>query len=272
MTPRATAHRAVLNFGRVMFKGCYDDQYMMQQFEGSGMKDAGMAHVERAQDYGFRSVPMPPGQGEGSAGWGPMGYAVAHGGNPSHQIVSGVEDPRYTPYKMPQGSSFQYNHGGEGTYVDKEAGSFMLAGGYNEKADQARASIRHVTKQQQSRQLKPLPMHGASGGGGGGVEGGANAGRGGGGQQQQQQYKHQGESPSSEIWAEKDRVFAKAAKSHLFEHTAGLHTLVDDKHVAIFASKEVVAWVDKQSGLPLVTKPWQVRDYPYQKPTPSSTG
>jgi len=272
MTPRATAHRATLNFSRVMFKGAYDDKYMMQQFEGSGMKDAGMANVERAQDYGFRSVPHAPGTGEGSEGWGPMGYATSHGGNPSHQIVSGVEDPRHTPYKMPEGSSFQYTSGGIGTFVDPKIGSFMIAGGHGEKPEDMRASIRHVTKQKQERKLQPLPSHGASGGGGGGVAGGASAGRGGQDQQQQQEYKHQGENPSAELFAEKDAVFGKAEKNLLHENGKGLYTLIDDKHVAIFASQDLVAWVDKDAGMPLVTKPWRVMDYSHKKPSPSSKG
>jgi hypothetical protein len=263
MTPRATAHRAVLNFSRVMFKGAYGDKYMMQQFEGSGMKGAGMANIERAQDYGFRSVPHAPGTGEGSAGWGPMGYATSHGGNPSHQIVSGVEDPRHTPYKMPEGSSFQYSSGGIGTFIHPKLGSFMMAGGHGEDKDKQRASLRHVTKEAQPRKLQALPGHGG-GGGGGSASGGQQQG------QQDDKYAHQGSNPSSEIFTEKDGLFATAVKNLLHEHSKGLYTLIDDKHVAMFASKELVAWVDKDKGLPLVTKPWQVQEYSHKKPSPTS--
>jgi hypothetical protein len=252
-TPRAVAHRTFINFGRVMFKGAYEDKYMMQQFEGSAFKGEGQKHIERPQNYGFRSVPLPP-----DDNGGPTGYVFSHGGNPSHRIVGAVEDDRHTPYKMPAGSSFQYNHGGEGTYIDNEKGSFMMAGGYNEKADQARSSIRHVTKQKQPRQYQPLPKHGA----GGGQQQG----------QQGQQYKHQGDDPSGEVFVEKDRAFSRGAKSALMEINSGKQwTISDDQHSGIIAkSKENVIWVDQTNCYS--TKPIQVKDYPYSKPSPSSSG
>jgi len=250
-----------MNFGRVTFKGCYGDKNMMQQFEGSGFGGEGLNNVERPQNYGFRSVPMPP---DGSGG--PEGHMFGHGGNPGHRIIGAVEDRRHTPYKMPPGSSFQYNHNGEGHYLDDKAGAFTLAGGYGKNADQARASIRHVQKQKQPRIFGAFPNHGSGGGSGGGGGEGQQGG------QQGQEYKHQGENPSAELFAEKDHVFGKAEKKLLHENGKGLYTLVDDKHVAIFADKGVVAWVDKDKGLPLVTKPWQVEKYSHEKPTPSSSG
>ena len=67
-------------------------------------------------------------------------------------------------------------------------------------------------------------------------------------------------------------MFGKAGKHLLHENNKGLYTLIDDKHVAMFASKGLVAWMDKDADLPLVTKPWQVQKYSHQKPSPSSTG
>lgn len=259
--PRATAQRSVMNFGRVSFSGAHNDQFSMQQFEGTGMSGEGMKNVERPQNYGFRSVPMAA-DGDGA----PEGHMFSHGGNPSHRIIGAVEDRRHSPYKMPAGSSFQYNANGEGTYIDPEKGTFMLAGGYGKNAEKARSSLRHVEKQKQPREFKSMPNHG-SGGGGGGQGGGA-----GGQGQQEKQYSHQGEKPSSELFTEKGRVFGTAEKSLFHSNKDGLYTLIDDKHVAIFANKETVAWMDKDAGMPFVTKPWQVKSYSHKKPEPSSEG
>ena len=93
-----------------------------------------------------------------------------------------------------------------------------------------------------------------------------------GGQQGGQQYKHQGDKPSSELFTEKDRLFGTAEKSLFHSNKDGLYTLIDDKHVAIFADEGTVAWMDKDSGKPFVTKPWEVKKYPHKKPSPSSEG
>jgi len=264
MTPRATSHRSVLNMGRVMIQDSYGDKYMMQQSKGSGMAGDGMAHTERPQNYGFRSVPHGPGKDDKSddpmksSKWGPEGYAMSHGGNGSHKIIGVVEDRRHTPYEMPEGSSFQYTSGGIGSFVHPKLGSFMMAGGSGDDKDKQRASLRHVEKKAQPRKLQSMPDHGGGGGAAAGGEQGKN------------KYAHQGENPSSEIFTEKDGLFGTAKKHLLHEQSQGLYTLIDDKHVAMFASKELVAWVDKDAGLPYVTKPWQVKDYPHKKPSPSS--
>jgi len=123
----------------------------------------------------------------------------------------------------------------------------------------ARASLRHVEKQKQPRKFGALPNHGS---GGGGAQQG----------QQGQQYKHQGDNPSAELFAEKDAVFGKAEKNLLHENSPGLYTLIDDKHVAMFADKGLVAWCDKEAKELFCTKPWKVVDYKHKKPEPSSSG
>lgn len=402
MTPRATAQRAVLNFGRVTFKGAYGDQHMMQQFEGSGFSGEGMKHIERPQNYGFRAVPM-----QKDESGGPEGFMSAHGGNPGHRIVSHIEDRRHTPLKMPAGASFQYNANGEGSYVDPKVGSFLIAGGsgggsggsvlsttevltpdgfknigllkvgdevvnydrnlkrsgvapvisiithesekklvelrypingrlrctsdhkiwsetrydyvaaetltrgeqirVNDKSfaqleddprilrltgtkvfeietdgnhnffardegtsetilvhnqatgggSQARASLRHVQKQKQPRQMQSLGALGAAAGAAQSLIG---------------QFKHQGENPTSELFAEMNNLFGKAEKNILHELTQGLYTLVDDKHVAMFADKGLVAWCDKEAKELFCTKPWKISKYDKEKPSPSSSG
>lgn len=253
--PRATAQRSFMNFGRVAFTGAHGDAGMVQEFQGGGISGESMQHIERPQNYGFSAVPMAADK-DGS----PEGHMFSHGGNPGHRIIGAVDDRRHRPLKVPEGASYQYAAGDIGTLVDPKGGCFMVAGGSGEKPEDQRASLRWAKKEKQPREFSQLPNYGSGGGGGQQAQG------------KDSKYQHEGENPTSELFAENDRLFGKASKSALHETDGGLYTLVDDKHVAIFASKELVAWVDKEAGKPFVTKPWEVKDYSHKKPSPSSSG
>ncbi len=255
---RRIGQRAHLAFSRGLV-GSINDSSLMQQSDGGHMAGESSKKVERVQHYGFTAVPMGPNKGgEGTdssnpmegGGWGAESHTMYNGGNRGHPVIMGIDDRRHRWRDLQPGESAQHDHQGQGTYIANH-GSYMIAGGHGENKDKARASIRWVEKQQQ-----PYP----DGMGKGSSTQGA------------KDHQHQGDDPSAEFFAEKDRTFAKAAKSLLHEHTDGLYTLVDDKHVAMFASSGTVAWMDKSSGKPKVTKPWEVEKYPYSKPSPTSTG
>jgi hypothetical protein len=103
---------------------------------------------------------------------------VYPGGNRSHPIAI-VDDRRVRPYNMPEGSSAFYDASGTGqmTYFNGD-GAYLVSVnnaryGKDQEEKERFASLRHVTKKAQEREIKE--------------------------EQKQEEYKHEGESVNAEV-------------------------------------------------------------------------
>lgn len=160
MDGESAGHRAVGNKGRGIGTS-FDDSSMGQMHSGTHTAGESQDQVNRVQDYGVSSVPLPP-----TGDWGPEPVYSYHGGARSHPTAHAVDDRRHRPMGQAPGESFQYDHQGQGTYV-KKTGTYIIGGGhqgqegYSGDPSSNVASMRHVVKQPQQRNL-----------GGGGAGGG----------------------------------------------------------------------------------------------------
>ena len=153
--------------------------------------------VERAQTFGFTSVPLkqdetqqpnkPPQKTEGLADFnhnqptGPSAEAIVLylNGSRSHPVIIAIDDRRHRPYGLKEGESAQYDHNGQMTLI-KNDGVYLISTGDNRKV-----SLRHVQKNKQKR--PPAAQQAAQHNGGG-------------------DYKHEGETVNMEIRATKNRI------------------------------------------------------------------
>lgn len=188
----------------------FDDAHLMQQ-----VKHADVYHSETPSDFerwqmaGISAYPLKQDQDDkqnnskkssgGAAGsadqgdWNhdqPKGKAaealmIYPGGNRSHPIGL-VDDRRVRPYNMPEGASSFYDVSGTGqmTYFNDQ-GAYLVSVnnpryGKDQKEKERFASLRHVTKKPQEREIK---------------EG-----------QKQEEYKHEGESVNTEVRCSGSRI------------------------------------------------------------------
>jgi hypothetical protein len=188
----------------------FDDGHLMQQ-----IKHADVYHSETPSDFerwqmaGVSSHPLKQDQDDkqnnskqgsgGSAGsanqgdWNhnqPKGKAaealmIYPGGNRSHPIGL-VDDRRVRPYNMPEGSSAFYDTSGTGqmTYFNDQ-GAYLVSVnnpryGKDQEEKERFASLRHVTKKSQPREIK---------------EG-----------EKQEEFKHEGESVNAEVRCTGSRI------------------------------------------------------------------
>lgn len=188
----------------------FDDGHLMQQ-----VKHADVYHSETPSDFerwqmaGISSHPLKQDQDnkqkntrQGSGGspgtadqgdWNhdqPKGKAaealmIYPGGNRSHPIAI-VDDRRVRPYNMPEGASAFYDTAGTGqmTYFNDQ-GAYLVSVnnpryGKDQQEKERFASLRHVTKRPQEREIK---------------EG-----------EKQQEYKHEGESVNAEVRCTGSRI------------------------------------------------------------------
>jgi phage baseplate assembly protein V len=99
-----------------------DDALKMQGVQISLLSDETRDKVERLQNYGFTSVPLP----------GAEGIALAVGGSRNHAVVIAVDDRRHRKIGMQPGESALYTDEGDyvilkrGRIVEVKAGTEVL--------------------------------------------------------------------------------------------------------------------------------------------------
>jgi phage baseplate assembly protein V len=79
-----------------------DDSQPVQRLQITVMSEDTYAGIERFQDYGHTSVPLP----------GAQHIVLSIGGDPGHRVVIAVEDDRYRPRDLKPGESALYSHTG----------------------------------------------------------------------------------------------------------------------------------------------------------------
>lgn len=176
MDPRSMSMRSYTGGGARGVIQKIDDDHNMQEAEGGFLKGEKRRRIERVQNYGFTSVPLPA---DSDGKNGPEAYYGFMGADRSHPYIAAIDDPRHRPYGLKEGENAQYDDRGQMTYLARE-GAYLLS-------TRTEASLRHVEKDKQPRK-----------------QGNSQAGA---PQQSQpaQEYDHKGKS-NSEINAKKDRV------------------------------------------------------------------
>lgn len=279
-TGRMTTQRAMSMLARGLHEAS-DDLKMLQQFKGGGLFGEAFEKIERFQNYGMSAIPHGPNQGNGSGGNGggggggggginPLqdaGWAAEHliqffGGNRSMPVVTAIDDRRHRPRGMEPGESFQYDDQGMGTLI-RRAATFIIGGGYDNSgarqgnggssAESRFASLRHVIKQHPGfPQMGQQQQANGAGGGQSGSSSGSSDGA--------QGYKHEGDSPTSELQVQHQKMVGKA--DEIIKHQVGeFHSVAAKDHVAICKGK-VAVWIDKDGNI-FSTKPIQQKAYPY---------
>ena len=202
----------------------FDDNHLIQQ-----IKKADVFHSETPSDFerfqmvGLTSMPLKQedsqqqgqqqGQGQQGQGGGdentgnwnhnqPQGKAAEAvmlymNGHRAHPIAF-VDDSRVRPYKLKEGETSLYAASGTGQMVfHDDNGSYLLV--TNNPPEQSKnnqqkdrfASLRHVEKQKQSREIQDSSS-----------QSGSTSGQ----QQQQDDPKHAGETVNTEVRTTKDRI------------------------------------------------------------------
>ena len=166
-----TAGRTMHQMVRMTLNSANDGP-MMQELSFDGMFSEGRKIVERIQQCGFTSMPLPrDAQKAGSnivndlKGAAAEGIAVFLGGQRNHPVVIAVDDRRHRPMGLKPGENAQYDDQGQmtllrrdGVYLvstdDDGSGSApaatMLADGTSQKKSRC-VSLRHVVKKAQKR-------------------------------------------------------------------------------------------------------------------------
>lgn len=101
--------RVLLMVGRAVLRAA-DDSAGLQRVTMEVFKDDPVSDIERFQDFGFSSVPLP----------GADGLCLFIGGNRNHGVLVKVDDRRYRPKNLAGGESIQYTH--DGSYVHLKVG------------------------------------------------------------------------------------------------------------------------------------------------------
>lgn len=176
MDPKSTSMRGFAGNARGVVK-VTDDDHNMQEIESGLIKSESRKRIERAQNYGFTSTPLPPDK-DGKKG--AEALFVFMGGNRSLPMIVAIDDRRHRPYGLKGGENAQYDDQGQMTLLARD-GVYVLS---NKKE----ASLRHVEKTPQQRKTGKEQQ----------------------GQQQssqQQDYDHKG-TINTEVRCKKDRIEA----------------------------------------------------------------
>ena len=202
------------------------DQLMMQELHLDGMNSDGRDKVERVQNYGFSSTPLPRDEQQGGGeqgGGGQIGDAVGKilgeaaegicmfiGGQRNHPVCIGVDDRRHRPMGLMPGENAQYDDIGQMTLLRRAFTAILSLDSKDAKTGKTVerfVSLRHVNKPKQPRPKSSGDKPKSSGDDGGTVDtrvadGGSGGGSGGGAQsktKQTQDFKHEGESVNTEV-------------------------------------------------------------------------
>lgn len=179
-----------------------DDDRLMQEGSADMFHSDTREKIERVQNYGMTSVPLPRDEGGGQSGGneGPAGIkgkaaeAImmhASGGSRGHPVIIAIDDRRHRPRGLKPGESAQYDDQGQMTYIAR-TGAYVMS-------TKDMASLRHVNKQKQA-----APQTSATAGGRG-----QNA--------PAQSYDHTGGTPNMEVRVTKDSIFVYAGGQVLAE-------------------------------------------------------
>ena len=94
--------RVLLMLSRAVVR-VVDDSRAVQELQLSLLRDELRAGVERLQEYGFTSVPLP----------GAWAFAACIGGNRDHPVVIATDDGRHRPRNLQPGEVALYDHSGQ---------------------------------------------------------------------------------------------------------------------------------------------------------------
>lgn len=115
------ARRAFLGVVRgVLMKA--DDSKLMQAVDVRHLHNERNPTVERFQNYGFSSVPLPPDQDGRKAA---ESLTVFANGNRSHPIVIAIDDRRHRPKNLKEGESLLYDDQGQQVYLTRNGIKFV---------------------------------------------------------------------------------------------------------------------------------------------------
>lgn len=100
-----------------------DDSKRMQWIEARGTNGEYFTKIERPQQYGFSSVPVPPDQNGGSAAEVVVGF---RDGNRAHPYVVSEGDRRSRPKNLKPGESKHYDDQGQNAHLARD-GHYLTA-------------------------------------------------------------------------------------------------------------------------------------------------
>src|SRR4051794_14441974 len=94
-----------------------DDNHNMQELDSGMMHSDSRKGIERAQDYGFVSVPLPskPDENEGAEA-----FFTHPSGNRAHPVAVVVADRRHRPYGLKEGESALHDDQGQMLYAARD--------------------------------------------------------------------------------------------------------------------------------------------------------
>lgn len=87
-----------------------DDSQKIQKNQVSVFSDDVRSDIDRFQQYGFSSVPLP----------GCQAIVISPGGSKDRSIVIATDDERYRPTGLEQGEAIMFNHLGDYAKLDKD--------------------------------------------------------------------------------------------------------------------------------------------------------
>jgi phage baseplate assembly protein V len=119
---RALANRVYLMIARATITSA-NDAPAMQEVDVRIGHDEAKTGVERFQNYGFTSVPLP--------GDGAEAIIVRISGSPSHPVVIAIDDRRYRPKNLQGGESALYDDQGQQIYISRAG--IVITGGPSKK-------------------------------------------------------------------------------------------------------------------------------------------
>jgi len=201
---------------------------MMQELNFDGMNSEGRNKVERVQNYGFSSAPLPRdeqgagtqsgnggggvgGDGEQPKGPAAEGICMFMGGQRNHPVCIAIDDRRHRPMGLKPGENAQYDDIGQMTLLRRAFTAILSLDSKDEKTGkmiERFVSLRHVEKEKQKR-----PKIGADKGGRAvrslitaeqrAAQEAATA-------KEREDYKHEGESVNTEVRCTKGRIEFRA--------------------------------------------------------------
>jgi phage gp45-like len=213
-----------------------NDNPMMQELHFDGMFGDGRDKVERMQNYGFSSTPLPRDQQEGgSQGGGDSGDSVKGpaaeglcmfmGGQRNHPVCIGIDDRRHRPMGLQPGENAQYDDIGQMTLLRRTFTAILSLDSKDKDGKNVErfVSLRHVNKPKQER---PKIGTGSKSGGGGGNGGGtvATLAAAKSPTKDQSKYKHEGESVNTEVRCTKGRIEFRAGDKVVGYYDVGADT------------------------------------------------
>jgi phage gp45-like len=196
--------RTMLGVSRSTIRSVSDDHLVQQVDHADVHHSETHTDFERFQHLGFTAVPMPQDKEEGQQqgqqqgggtqangaprpnfnhnqpqGKSAEGIIVYVGANRDHAVMIAMDDRRHRPYGLKPGEGAHYAPDGSGRmFLHRDGGTYMVS--CDDGSKKRPASLRHVAKQKQSREIKKG--------------------------QQQSDFKHEGETVNTELEALADRV------------------------------------------------------------------